>query len=184
MSKEITSINSTLTCPQGTILNSSRTLCNSKPETNCPPGTTYNSYNSICSSTPNIICPPETKLESNSYNSICTADLVITCPSDTVLAKNKCYKCPDMYTGTKVNNNIVCVGIPEGQRPAIIGTPDLEATSEHPGMKGIPASPAVIGTCKYGILTPSYSNEPCLQPSCETEPNNNLPKCKLSILAE
>jgi hypothetical protein len=51
-------------------------------------------------------------------------------------------------------------------------------------MKGIPASPAVIGTCKYGILTPSYSNEPCLQPSCETEPNNNLPKCKLSMYLE
>jgi hypothetical protein len=184
MSKEITSINSTLTCPQGTTLNSSRTSCDTKPTITCPTGTTYNSYNSICSSTPNPICPPETKLDSNSYNSMCTADPVISCPPDTILGKNKCYKCPDMYTGTKIDNNIVCIGIPHGQRPAIEGTPDLEATVEHPGMKGIPASSAIIGTCKYGILTPSYSNESCLQPSCEIEPSNDLPKCKILISAE
>ena len=87
-------------------------------------------------------------------------------------------------TCTKIDNNIVCIGIPHGQRPAIEGTPDLEATVEHPGMKGIPASSAIIGTCKYGILTPSYSNESCLQPSCEIEPSNDLPKCKILISAE
>lgn len=110
-----------------------------------------------------------------STTTITSVDATLQCPPNTpgaILGKTKCYTCPIGFSGQKVGNNIICSGIPAGQIvgspgnpyiPAVAGT--LANPAGTPAIPAVPPTPAFIGTCSVGYLSPSSSSSSSL-PMC------------------